>query len=95
VAFIIRNRLAELMAEYGTRTGNRLSQEELSDQTGVAQSTISLYVTNQVKRYDMNVVSRFLRFFNISIAEFFVEIPTHDADREEDVEGEVVAVAMA
>ncbi len=75
---MIRNRLAELMAEYFVRTGKRLSQDQLSEATGIAQSTISLYVTNSVKRYDMSVVMRLINFFGVSIGDFFVEIAVDD-----------------
>jgi len=74
------NRLAELMAEHSRKRGRRLTQAELSKETGISQATISSYVTNSVTRYDSDTVSRFLQFFDVGIDEFFVveEAPQED-----------------
>lgn len=77
---ILMNRLGVLMAEYSQeRGGRRLTQTELAEQTGIAQSTISAYVTNQVTRYDSDTVARLLQFFDADIGEFFVVADTESA----------------
>ncbi len=87
---ILLNRLGELMAEYSRkRGGKRLTQTELAQRTGIAQSTISAYVTNQVTRYDSDTVARLLQFFDADISEFFIFA---DAD---EVSGEVTALPAA
>jgi transcriptional regulator with XRE-family HTH domain len=69
---ILKNRLAELMAEYGRKTGARLTQDDLSKETKIAQSTISAYVTNKVRRYDARIVETFIEFFGCDVTDFFV-----------------------
>lgn len=69
---ILKNRLAELMAEYGRKTGKRLTQDDLSKETKIAQSTISAYVTNKVRRYDARIVETFMEFFDCDVPDFFV-----------------------
>lgn len=82
----IRNRLAELMAEYHTRTGKRLTQKQLSDATEVAQSTISAYVRNEVSRYDTTTLERLMDFFDCGIGDFFFVI---EDDQKSQVLGKV------
>ena len=71
----ITNRLGELMAERRRLTGERLSQDDLAAATGIAQSTISAYVTNRTLRYDVRVVARLLEYFGVGLSDFFVYDP--------------------
>ncbi|MBI5931105.1 MAG: helix-turn-helix transcriptional regulator [Chloroflexi bacterium] len=84
---ILKNRLAELMAEYGRKTGYRLTQDDLSQETKVAQSTISAYVTNKVRRYDARIVETFLEFFGCNVTDFFVLDEGFAEDRLEEENG--------
>lgn len=77
----LQNRLGELMAEYHRRTGKRLTQKTLEKKTGIAQSTISAYVTNQVTRYDADTVLRFLEFFGVGISDFLIVVELEDDDQ--------------
>lgn len=84
---ILKNRLAELMAEYGRKTGRRLTQDDLSQESKVAQSTISAYVTNKVRRYDARIVETFLEFFGCDVTDFFVLDEGYAEDRQEEENG--------
>ena len=86
----LRNRLAELMAEYHTRTGQKLTQEIVREKTGVAQSTLSNYINNTVTRYDADTVIRLMHYFKVGPDEFFVVI-----DNKDEPAGNRVAVANA
>ncbi|MBD3252008.1 helix-turn-helix domain-containing protein [Candidatus Uhrbacteria bacterium] len=68
---MLKNRLRILMAEYSHSTGESLSQRDLARATGIAESTISSYVTNKVERYDKRVVTTLINFFGCSVDDFF------------------------
>ena len=67
----LKNRLAEIMA-IRARQGKRISQLELAEATGVAQSTISAYYTNKVTLFHADTVVKLITYLGISIDEFFI-----------------------
>ena len=86
---LLKNRLAELMAEYHVKTGKRLTQTKLAEETGIAQSTISSYVNNTVTQYHADTILRFLEFFSVGLSEFLIVV------NEDSEQGHWVAVALA
>jgi transcriptional regulator with XRE-family HTH domain len=87
----LKNRLAEIMA-IRARQGRRISQLELAEATGIAQSTISAYYTNKVTRFDADTVVRLLTYLDISIEEFFILDP-EDPSNGENSDPALVGVA--
>lgn len=79
------------MAQYTRDQGIRLTQKDLEAATGIAQSTISTYVTNSVSSYHEGTVLRLLLFFDVTPGEFFVVV----IEQEEEEEGELEAVQVA
>lgn len=88
---VIRNRVGELMAAWSTKHGRRLTQTELSDETGVAQSTISALVRNDVSLYHVATLEKLLAFFECRVADFFAEVEVES----EEALGEVLAYATS
>jgi transcriptional regulator with XRE-family HTH domain len=84
---VLKNRFAELVAEKERKTGRRWTYEDISRSTGVAQSTLSAYAQNKVRRFDAVTVEALIGFFGCGIDDFFA--------LEEAEEGQIMAVAMA
>lgn len=92
---MIQNRFQELLAVLERKTGRKYSQRDIAEITGVAQSTISAYASNQIKRYDADVLSRLIKFLGVDVSEFFVLVPDGPGDNEGYSEvSEVVAVVV-
>ncbi len=77
---MIKNRFQELLAVLEREHGRKYSQREIAAITGVAQSTISAIASNQVQRYDVDTVSRLVKFLSVDVTEFFVTVPDEPGD---------------
>jgi transcriptional regulator with XRE-family HTH domain len=77
---LIKNRFQELLAILEREHGRKYSQREIAAITGVAQSTISAIASNQVQRYDVDTVSRLVKFLGVDVTEFFVMVPDEPDD---------------
>lgn len=91
---MIQNRFQELLAVLERRTGKKYSQRDIAEITGVAQSTISAYASNQIRRYDADVLARLVRFLGVDVSDFFVMTPDEPDNNESEIpEGLAVAVS--
>lgn len=65
----IRNDLAVLLAE------RRLKARQVSDDTGIARSTLYTIVNNRNKAISMKVIDTLCQYLHVTPAEFFVYDP--------------------
>lgn len=70
--------IEKLIEKKSKQVGKRVTQNQISEGTGISQSTISRYVGNKVDRYERRILELLMEFFDCTIADLIV-----DADREE------------
>jgi transcriptional regulator with XRE-family HTH domain len=72
---LIKNRFQELLAVLEREQGRKYSQREIAEITGLTRPTISAIASNQVQRYDVETVSRLVKFLGVDVTDFFVQVP--------------------
>ena len=56
-------KLKELQGEYQSRTGARLTYEDITRETGISSSTLSEIATGRQRRADLGTIERLLNMF--------------------------------
>lgn len=56
-------RLNELMGEYQTATGNKITQREIAQATGLSTTTLSMISQNKTERADLDTLNTLIRYF--------------------------------
>ncbi len=61
---------ALLLKKYGVAGGARLPrQEKIAADTGLSQSTISMWMNDRVTRFDRDVIERLCEFFGCDVGD--------------------------
>ncbi len=68
-------RFSELQGRVQAQTGHRVTYEEISDATGLANQTIALLSTGKAKRLDLATIEKLLTFFAQRLGE---DLTTND-----------------
>ncbi|SHJ89920.1 putative transcriptional regulator [Malonomonas rubra DSM 5091] len=66
---MIRYRLRELMSDYQFRTGNRLTFEEIANQTGIHRTTLSKIANQRNYNTTTDNIDKLCTFFKCQIAD--------------------------
>jgi len=61
---MLKWRVIELMAEYRVLSGNKLTQQEIAERTGLARTTVAKMVGGQGRRVDLASLDVLLNFFS-------------------------------
>ena len=61
---MMRWRLRELMGQYQSETGERITYEEITGATGLSPNTLSKLSTNKAGRTDLETLEKLLGFFS-------------------------------
>ena len=77
----IHNRLKILIAEKELREGRKLPYRVISQETGVSTSTLTDYVKQRTKRYDVNVLSALCDFFRCQPGDILIYSKESSDDR--------------
>lgn len=56
-------RLNELMGEYQTATGSKITQREIAASTGLSTTTLSMISQNKIERADLKTIETLIRYF--------------------------------
>lgn len=72
-------RINELMVEKAVRDGrdpkvNPITQDELAEEIGIPQGTISRWASNKVDRLDKRIMLELCRYFDCEIGELIVRV---------------------
>ena len=61
---MLKWRVIELMAEYQVLSGNKLTQQEIAERTGLARTTVAKMVSGRGVRVDLASLDVLLNFFS-------------------------------
>ncbi len=61
---MLKWRVNEIVAAHQTMTGNRLTQEQIGEGTGLARTTVAKIVNGDGMRADMHTVNALLNYLN-------------------------------
>ena len=80
----MRTRVFDLIKQKETRDRVTLSFRDIEKRTGIAQSTISNYASNSVKRFDAHTVETLMAFFELtSYDDFFERVQIDDGTQKQ------------
>ena len=70
------NRLRVLIAEKSLKEKRRLTLREIAQEAGVPKSVLSLYIGQNVKRFDVETLEKLCRYFDVKdVSELLVYSP--------------------
>lgn len=72
----VKNNFVRLLKNKEALAGRNITYLEITQETGIAASTLSSYAKNKVRLYDAKTVARLCEFFNCELSEFLVLAPT-------------------
>lgn len=70
----IKWRIRELMEQYRTRTGEKLTYYKIEEVAGVSHSTLSLMANNKLANVGVNTIDRLLTFFDCEPNDLMVRV---------------------
>lgn len=85
---MMRWRLRELMGQYQSQTGDKITYEEITEATGLSPNTLSKVGTNKAGRTDLETLERLLYFFSeklgreLDTGDLLAYLPTTEDDNE-------------
>lgn len=68
----VRVRIAELIEAKSARDGKRVTQEMISQETGIPQGTLSRWAGNKVDRLDKTIMVKLCLYFECEIGDLLV-----------------------
>jgi putative transcriptional regulator len=66
-----RNRLLSLLLKKSSEEGRRIYQAELAEAIGVSENTISTWVSNDMRKMNINVIELLCEYFNCDVSDLF------------------------
>ena len=61
---MLKWRVNEIIAEHQTATGNKLTQEQIGEGTGLARTTVAKIVNGNGVRMDLHTINALLNYLN-------------------------------
>ncbi len=74
----LQNRALQLLMEKERKTGKRIRNIEIAQETGLAASIISRWMNNQVERFDAHIIERLCDYFECEIGDLLYLEPIED-----------------
>lgn len=68
----IRSRLRQLIKEYESSTGKRVSITQLSRETGLSENTLLNLANNTTQRFDAPVLDKLCKYFSVPLSDLLV-----------------------
>jgi len=68
-------KLRDVIKRWELAQGRDLTQTELSEATGISQSTLSDWINDKVGRFDEPVLVRLCAFFGVGVCELLTFVP--------------------
>lgn len=71
----VKNNFVKLLKNRESLAGRNITYQEITQETGIAASTLSSYAKNKVRLYDATTVARLCEFFDCDIKDFLELAP--------------------
>lgn len=81
---MIQCRLRELMAIKSRQDGRRVTYHQITQATGIFNSTLSRLANNRFDGIGMNVLDRLCVFFNCQPGDLLIQVPDHRQQQPDD-----------
>ncbi len=72
MAVVVTNRVGELLAKKQREEGRMITHQQLAEEVGVTQNTVTAWVRNRVTRFDADTLMRFCWYFGVTPNELLV-----------------------
>ncbi len=80
----IYNKLKVLLAEKEIRENRKLSHRTVAQEAGIPLSVLTLYMSQKVRRFDVETLQKLCRYFGVQPGELLVyseDPPNHDPSK--------------